>query len=84
MSASNHSRNKREEGQESKRLMEQIVSRENMTIAYKRVKHNNGEQGLDGLTVRRSVTSLNCTGHRSRGVCCKVNPTITGKTLTDS
>ena len=50
MSASNHTGNKTDEGQESMRLMEQIVSRENMIKAYKRVVKNKGSSGVDGLS----------------------------------
>ena len=31
--------------------MEQMVSRENMIIAYSRVKSNQGSSGVDGMTV---------------------------------
>ena len=32
-------------------LMEEILSRENMKLAYKRVKSNKGAGGIDGITV---------------------------------
>lgn len=51
MSASNHTRHKKGEGQESAYLMEQIVSRENMVRSYKRVLSNKGAPGVDGLEV---------------------------------
>lgn len=51
MSASNHTGNNRYKGQESAKLMERIVSRENMTTAYKRVLTNKGVSGVDGLEV---------------------------------
>lgn len=36
---------------EAKGLMEQVVERENMLSAWKRVKANNGAPGIDGMTV---------------------------------
>ncbi len=51
MSASNQAGNDKDKGQESVKLMEQIVSRENMTKAYKRVVANKGVPGVDGLEV---------------------------------
>lgn len=51
MSASNQAGNNKDKGQESVKLMEQIVSRENMTKAYKRVVANKGVPGVDGLEV---------------------------------
>lgn len=50
MSASNHAGSKTDKGQESMRLMEQIVSRENIAKAYKRVVKNKGSSGVDGLS----------------------------------
>ena len=32
-------------------LLEEILSRENMLLAYKRVKANKGASGIDGITV---------------------------------
>ena len=32
-------------------LLEEILSKENMTLAYKRVKANKGASGVDGITV---------------------------------
>ena len=32
------------------KLMEEILSRENMTLAYKKVKANKGASGVDGIT----------------------------------
>ena len=51
MSAPNHTRHKKGKGEESAYLMEQIVSRENMVRAYKRVLSNKGAPGIDGLEV---------------------------------
>lgn len=51
MSASNQAGNDKDKGQESVKLMEQIVSRENMTKAYKRVVANKGVPRVDGLEV---------------------------------
>lgn len=58
VSASNQSRHKEEKSQESAYLMEQIVSRENMVRAYKRVLSNKGAPGLDGLGVMDLKTYL--------------------------
>lgn len=49
MSASNQSGGIKDKSHESHRLMEQIVSRENMTRSYKRVVANKGVPGVDGL-----------------------------------
>lgn len=51
MSATNHPGNNKNKGQESTELMDQIVSRENMTMAYERVFTNHGSPGVDGLKV---------------------------------
>ena len=32
-------------------LLEEILSRDNMTLAYKKVKANKGASGIDGVTV---------------------------------
>ena len=32
-------------------LMEEILSRENMALAYKKVKANKGASGVDGISV---------------------------------
>jgi len=49
MSATNQTGNSKDKSQEPTRLMKQIVSRENMTRAYKRVVKNKGVAGVDGL-----------------------------------
>lgn len=51
MSATNGPGNKEFKSELPTKLMEQIVSRENMTAAYKRVKSNKGSSGIDGMTV---------------------------------
>ena len=51
MRASNPTGNSNDKGQERAYLMEQIVSKENMTRAYKRVLSNRGAPGVDGLEV---------------------------------
>ncbi len=51
MSVSSQAGNIKDKGQESTTLMEQIVSRENMTEAYRRIYANNGAPGVDGLEV---------------------------------
>jgi len=50
MSASNQTGNNEDKGHQSAKLMEQIISRENMTKAYRRVIGNKGVSGVDGLT----------------------------------
>ena len=45
--------------QETKRLMETVVERGNMTDAYKRVKKNKGSAGVDGMTVDELRAFLN-------------------------
>lgn len=51
MSATNELGNKRMNNHNNGELMEQIVSRENMTKAYKRVFKNKGSSGIDGMQV---------------------------------
>jgi len=40
-----------EGGDEASLLMEEVVSRENLLLAYRRVKRNKGAPGVDGMTV---------------------------------
>ena len=40
-----------EGGDEASLLMEEVVSRENLLLAYRRVKRNHGAPGVDGMTV---------------------------------
>ena len=49
MSASNQSGDNNDKSHESHRLMDQIVSQENMTKAYMQVVSNKGAPGVDGL-----------------------------------
>lgn len=51
MSATNGLGNKRINNRNSGELMEQLVSRENMTKAYKRVVSNKGSSGIDEMEV---------------------------------
>jgi len=51
MSATNRTGNNKDESHKPTKLMEQIVSKENMTRAYKRVFSNKGVSGVDGLEV---------------------------------
>jgi RNA-directed DNA polymerase len=51
MSATSGLGNSKFKGELPTELMEQIVSRENMTVANKRVKSNKGSSGVDGMTV---------------------------------
>lgn len=52
MSATNGPGNNRDKSELPTDLMEQIVSRENMTEAYKRVRSNRGAGGIDDMSVR--------------------------------
>jgi len=52
-----------ENGQDDKRvkaerLLEAIVSRENLNLAYKRVKANGGSHGVDGMTIEELLPYL--------------------------
>ena len=40
-------------------MIEQVVGRDNMTRAFKRVKRNNGSPGIDGMTVKELLPYLN-------------------------
>jgi len=42
----------------AERLLEAIVSRENLNLAYKRVKANGGSHGVDGMTIEELLPSL--------------------------
>ena len=59
MSETKPSGNKYEQGQSQTVSMEQIVSRENMWLAYKRVVSNGGSPGIDGLGVDSLKAYLN-------------------------
>jgi len=59
VSAPNHTGNNKDKGHEPAQLMEQIVSRENMIRAYKRVVRNKGAPGVDGLGVDELKDYLN-------------------------
>ncbi|CAM6677037.1 hypothetical protein ACSTA1_005039 [Escherichia coli] len=39
-------------------LLQQVLSRENMVEAWKRVKANKGSAGADGLTIEQTVEHL--------------------------
>ena len=47
-------------------LLEQILSRDNMNKAYKRVKANKGSHGIDGLTVDELIRYLKEHGQELR------------------
>ena len=51
MSVPNQPRNNKENNQGTDRLLDQIVSRENMTRAYQRVVRNKGSSGIDNMEV---------------------------------
>jgi len=42
----------------AERLLEAIVSRENLNLAYKRVKANGGSHGVDGMTIEELLPYL--------------------------
>ena len=44
------------------RLLEEILDRDNMNVAYKRVKSNNGKHGIDGMTVDELLPFLKENG----------------------
>ncbi len=52
-------------------LLEEILSRENMLLAYKRVKANKGAGGVDGITIEEVDKYLKerweGTGKKSEG-----------------
>jgi len=52
------------------RLMDKVVSRENLLLAYRRVKHNHGAPGVDGMTVSELW-----------GYCCQHWPAIRERLL---
>jgi len=52
--------------QETERIMEAVVERGNMTMAYQRVMKNKGASGVDGLTVEELKPFLNCHWERIR------------------
>ena len=37
----------------NERLLERIISKENMEVAWKRVKANHGAPGVDGITIEQ-------------------------------
>lgn len=50
------------------RLMEKILSRENMTQAYKKVKANKGAEGVDGISLEEIDVYLKKIGRVSKSV----------------
>ncbi len=47
-------------------LLERIVSRDNLNLAYKRVKKNKGAGGVDGMSVEELFTYLKAHGEEIR------------------
>ena len=43
-------------------LLEEILSGNNMTLAYKKVKANKGASGIDGITVEEIDEYVKATG----------------------
>ncbi len=48
----------RQEGSGRDDLLQQVLSRENMLAAWKRVKANKGSAGVDGLTIEQTAEHL--------------------------
>jgi RNA-directed DNA polymerase len=48
----------RQEGSGRDDLLQQVLSRENMVAAWKRVKANKGSVGVDGLTIEQTAEHL--------------------------
>ncbi len=53
-----HSASQRDEGSGRDDLLAQVLSRENMVLAWKRVEANKGSAGVDGLTIERTAEVL--------------------------
>jgi RNA-directed DNA polymerase len=51
-------------GDETPKLMEEVLRRENIKVAYERVVHNGGAPGVDGMTVEALMTY--CREHWAR------------------
>jgi RNA-directed DNA polymerase len=63
-SASRNGRN--DKGQDTGRLMEKILHKDNLNEAYKRVKRNKGSHGVDGMTVDELLEYLKRNGCQLR------------------
>lgn len=50
----------------SRELLEKILHRDNMNLAYKRVKRNKGSHGVDGMTVNELLQFLKQNGNQIR------------------
>lgn len=64
-SAESESRRNGIQGEEE-RLLERIVSRDNLNLAYQRVKANRGSHGVDGMTVDELLSHLKQHGEELR------------------
>lgn len=53
-----HSASQRDEGSGREDLLAQVLSRENMVLAWKRVEANKGSAGVDGLTIEQTAEGL--------------------------
>ena len=53
-----HSASQRDEGSGREDLLAQVLSRENMVLAWKRVEANKGSAGVDGLTIEQTAEVL--------------------------
>ena len=67
MSATNEPGNNKDKSELPTELIEQIVSRENMTAAYERVVSNQGSCGIDGMTVEDLKDDLKANWSNLKG-----------------
>ena len=66
-SISSTSQNRENNGNEyAQRLLEKIFDRDNMNLAYRKVKANKGKHGVDGMTVEELLPFLKQNGNRIR------------------
>ena len=52
-------RGRNDVGEVEEAMLEKILSRDNLNLAYKKVKSNRGSPGIDGMTVEELLPSLN-------------------------
>ena len=64
-SISSMSQNRENDGNEyAEGLLEKILDRDNMNVAYRRVKKNKGSHGVDGMTVDELLSFLKQNGRQ--------------------
>ena len=59
-------RRKNDKQEDEEELLERILSRDNLNLAYKRVKANKGSHGVDGMTVDELLPHLKQHGESLR------------------